>query len=475
MIAPATARAQFSPGPLSQSHAAIDKTTACLDCHEPKRSTTAVRCLACHKELAVRIRAGRGYHGRDKSRATLCAPCHAEHGGREAVLVSWPGGPDSFDHSLTGYPLEGKHAAVRCRTCHAPALVRAADVRAATTLKSDSTYLGLSTRCADCHTDVHRGQFAARVAEGDCASCHNALAWKPVSIDHDKTGYPLTGLHAQVRCERCHHSVTEEGSATPAGAASAFVRYHPLPHGVCVDCHTDPHRNRYGADCTRCHTTAGWSAIAPGAFNHDRTNYPLLGLHRRVACASCHVEGNFKKRIAFARCVDCHSDRHGGQLAKSASAGACQACHSVDGFTPARFGFQEHEKTRFQLRGAHLAVACVSCHRPTAKDAAPGSVQFRLKAVACADCHEDEHAGQFAAARGGTGCDRCHGERAWRGAAFNHEKTRFPLEGAHARSVCAACHKLQVIGGRRTVRYRPLDTACRACHATRPAPDRSRT
>ncbi len=474
MTAPKTASAQFSPGPLSRSHAAIDKATACLECHEPKRATTAVRCLACHRELAARIRAGRGYHGRDKARAAQCASCHAEHGGREAVLVAWPGGRDSFDHSLTGYLLEGKHAALACRTCHIPALVRASDVRAGASLKLATTYLGLPVRCADCHGDVHRGQFAARISEADCAACHNPLAWKPISVDHEKTRFPLTGRHAQVRCEGCHRSVTAEGAAASAGTPNTFVRYRPVPHDACVDCHTDPHRNRYGTDCTRCHSTEGWNSIATGAFDHARTRYPLLGLHRRVACASCHVGGEFRKRLSFAKCADCHSDSHGGQLAKSASAGACEACHSVDGFAPARYGIEEHQRTRFPLRGAHLAVACISCHRPTAKDAPRGSVQFRMKAAACADCHEDEHAGQFAAASGGGVCSRCHGERAWRELSFSHQKSRFPLEGAHARAACAACHKVAAIGpqGRRTVRYRPLDTACRSCHATRPAGDR---
>ncbi len=475
-----TARAQFSPGPLSRSHASIDKPTACLSCHEPKRATTALRCLACHKELATRIRAGHGYHGRDKARSTQCASCHAEHGGPDQVLVSWPQGRDAFDHSFTGYPLEGKHADLLCRACHTQAFVRAADVRAATSLKLATTYLGLPVRCAECHGDVHRGQFAERVTAEDCAGCHNVLAWKPVSIDHDRTRFPLTGLHAQVRCEGCHHSVTGLGSAAtpPAGTVptvNAFVRYRPVPHEACLDCHTDPHRKRYGTDCTRCHSTGGWSAIATGAFNHERTRYPLLGLHKRVACAGCHVGGNFRKPLAFAKCTDCHSDRHGGQLAKSESGGACEACHSVEGFAPARYGIEEHRRTRYPLRGAHLAVACISCHRPTAKDAPRGSLQFRLKATACADCHEDEHAGQFAASSGGAACAHCHGERTWREVTFNHRESRFPLDGAHALATCAACHKVAAIGplGRRTIRYRPIDTACRSCHATRPAGDRS--
>ncbi len=475
MTSPAASRAQFSPGPLSSVHGAWDKTTACLECHEPKRATTAARCLACHKELGARVSAGRGYHGRDRKRATECASCHADHGGPDAALVVWPGGRESFDHSLAGYALEGRHAAVGCRSCHLAALVRAGDVRVGRSLKLDATYLGLSTRCADCHGDVHRDQFETQVARGDCAACHPAYGWNSVTIDHEKTPFPLRGKHAQTDCEKCHHAETEGGTRVAAGTANSFVRYHPLSHDACVDCHKDPHQNRYGADCARCHSTSGWGAIANGAFDHERTRYPLRGRHRSVTCEQCHKDASFKNPIAFARCSDCHADRHGGQLVRAASTGACDACHLIEGFAPARYGAEEHLRTRFPLTGAHLAVACVACHGPTAKDAPQGSVQFRLKAQACADCHADEHGGQFAASRGGAECGRCHGDRSWHAVSFDHQKTRFALDGAHARAACAACHKTETIGRRRAVRYRPAETKCRGCHATANVPDRRST
>jgi class III cytochrome C family protein len=467
------ARAQFSPGPLSASHAALDKNTACLECHEPRRSTTAARCLACHRELAARIEAERGYHGRDRDRVRACASCHTDHGGREMILVSWPSGKrETFDHRLTGYALEGRHAGLACRSCHIAALVRAPDVRAARDLRPANTYLGLSVRCADCHGDVHRGQFDEQIARGDCASCHSVQGWKGVTVDHAQTRFPLEGRHASVACARCHYSVDESGARVAATAENAVVRFRPLAHDACIDCHTDPHENRYGSDCARCHSTAGWNAVAAGAFDHDKTRYPLRGLHRRVSCESCHAGGAFTKRIAFARCADCHEDRHGGQLAKSPSGGACDACHSLEGFAPARYGIAEHERTRFPLRGAHLAVPCAACHRATAAGAAKGDVAFRVKADACATCHEDQHAGQFARAAGGAECKRCHDVASWKIPSFDHRRTRFTLEGAHERTPCAGCHRVESIGRTRTVRYRPVETACRACHAAPPAKER---
>jgi hypothetical protein len=468
MLSPGTARAQFSPGPLSSSHAAIDHPTACLECHEPKRATTAVRCLACHQPLGTRIAAQQGYHGRDPARSTQCASCHPEHGGREAALVRWTGGREKFDHALTGYVLTGHHAALGCNACHLPALIRAVDVRQAKDLKLRTTYLGLSTRCADCHGDVHRGQFAAEIQSRDCAPCHSTDRWDEVIMDHAETRFPLTGKHAAVACQKCHFSENDAAERVIAGSENSFVRFKPLAHGACADCHTDVHKGRFGADCTRCHTTAGWTSITTGAFDHDKTPYPLRGMHRTVDCAKCHTSGEFKKRIAFAQCSDCHQDRHTGQLAKSPSRGLCEACHSVEEFSPARFGTLEHQKTSFPLRGAHLAVACNACHKLTAAGAPAGSVRFRLRSAACTDCHTDEHAGQFSKAPGGTDCIRCHLESSWRIASFNHSKTRFPLDGAHAKATCSACHLNVTIGDRKTVRYRPLDTACRACHATEP-------
>ena len=472
---PATARAQFSPGPLSAAHQAIEGPTACMECHEPKKTTTAVRCLACHKPLGARIAEQGGFHGRDPDRSTACASCHPEHGGRAAALVSWPGGREKFDHTLTGYVLTGRHAAQECKACHVPSLIRAQDVRAAKDLKLQTTYLGLSTRCAECHGDIHRGQFAAEIQRADCSPCHTTDKWNGAVVDHAKTRFPLTGKHALVACARCHFPEDDAGTRVAAGTTNSFVRFQPVKHDGCIDCHTDVHKGQYGTLCARCHATAGWTTIAVGAFDHDKTRYPLRGLHRRVDCAKCHTTGDFKKHLVFAQCTDCHEDRHGGQLAAGTTHGLCDACHSVEGFSPARFGVAEHKATRFPLRGAHLAVACNACHRSTATNAAPGSVRFALNAGACSDCHLDEHAGQFAKAAGGAECKRCHGEATWHIASFDHSKTRFPLDGAHAKATCKACHMSTTIGNRRTVRYRPLDTACKSCHATDPGTKEKRS
>src|SRR5512140_3170363 len=41
-----------------------------------------------------------------------------------------------------------------------------------------------------------------------CENCHTNTAWKPIrnlpEFDHDKTRYPLRGMHAGVACTACH-------------------------------------------------------------------------------------------------------------------------------------------------------------------------------------------------------------------------------------------------------------------------------
>jgi hypothetical protein len=463
---PAPVAAQFSPGPLSRAHADIDKTAKCFQCHEPRKATTADRCLACHVELRQRIDTGKGFHGRMQAASRArCGSCHIEHGGRDVELIRWDGGRERFDHRQTGFALEGAHAALACNTCHTPKWIRATDVLEKRSVNLGRTYLGLRTTCHDCHTDVHHGQFEARMAQGTCSVCHGQSTWKPVAFDHEASRYPLRGKHRQVQCQKCHGLQNEGGEPVAAGTPGAFARYRPLAFDSCKDCHRDPHQDRYGANCTRCHSVEAWTLVSQGAFDHDRTDFPLRGRHAGVACNACHKSG-FKQPIAFARCTDCHRDAHQGQLAHRSDKGECSACHDVQGFAPARFAVREHAATRFELDAAHRAVACNRCHTPLHAGAPPGAVRFRFDRLDCQACHADPHLAQFADATGRTECTRCHVRAEWRIARFDHDRlSRFPLQGAHARTKCSACHPGEVRDKHKVVRYKPVDVACRSCHA----------
>ena len=113
----------FSPGELSKAHAHLDGLDNCLKCHEPGHKLSNSRCLACHTELKTRVAKNKGFHGKlPKGRA--CSTCHREHRGAQAKLIPWGAGMSAFDHSRTGYNLEGGHRKAKCKSCHDIRLIR---------------------------------------------------------------------------------------------------------------------------------------------------------------------------------------------------------------------------------------------------------------------------------------------------------------------------------------------------------------
>jgi len=227
---------------------------------------------------------------------------------------------------------------------------------------------------------------------------------------------------------------------------------------ACASCHKDPHRGSLGAECARCHDAAAW-ASAKARFDHDRARYPLRGRHQDVSCQRCHADPSTERRgtLRFERCTDCHADPH-GPVAPGAAPRDCERCHAVEGFVPARFGLDQHATAAFGLTGAHRAVRCDLCHRGET-----GPFRFATGRTACRDCHRDVHAGAFDARMGERGCATCHSTTGWRVSDFDHATTRFPLQGAHTRAACAACHGTSTGGA--TARFTGLDRQCGACHA----------
>src|SRR3984957_10582244 len=55
-------RAQISPGPLSKAHQSLEGSTQCNTCHQFGTSSPTFKCLECHKEIADRLTAKKGYH-----------------------------------------------------------------------------------------------------------------------------------------------------------------------------------------------------------------------------------------------------------------------------------------------------------------------------------------------------------------------------------------------------------------------------
>lgn len=428
------------------------RTTKCADCHkaELRRSPAAA--------LSRRHVPSSGWLGLDRA----CATCHEDvHRGALSPKCldchdtrDWKPAP-RFDHRRTDYPLTGKHADVGCDKCHLAAGVatkRTPEGRAI------PVYRPLPHQeCSNCHQDPHRGDLGAK-----CASCHSTMSFRSVSrsaFDHDRTRYPLRGRHATVACAKCHDAGSPKGKRPP--------------FATCATCHADPHAGTATlagrpADCASCHDVGGFTPATFTVAQHRQSRYPLEGKHLQVACAACHVKNPPRvprakvgpagtlMRPSFARCLDCHGDDHGNQLAGRRSADDCTACHVVAGWTPSTFGVAAHAPLRLPLEGRHREIACSACHGPNRKGLPPlppasalgrAGVALRLGEIECAACHQDRHEGRFAA-KGPRpkpgGCVACHDTRQFRPSTIDlaaHDTYDFKLEGAHRAVPCAACHE----------------------------------
>lgn len=481
LLAPALADAQLiSPGRLAQAHAELEGVGNCTQCHDLGRpGISNTKCLQCHTPLRERIAERKGLHGSLGNRN--CASCHKDHFGPDFAMVRFD--TATFDHGSVGYTLRLAHLEAGCRSCHTPALVVDASVRAYATRHRSlaRTYLGLGSSCTSCHQEdnVHGRQFGTR----SCASCHLEDTWEKASrFSHDSTRYALTGRHREVACADCHKSVT------PAGSTEPEVQYAGVRAQTCTTCHADYHRGAMPQRCEQCHSTEGWQLLRnrtgfEATFNHQRTAFALRGAHETLSCASCHnprrpataairmswpraERGAMYPAPDAARCTSCHVDAHEGALAKTAGGTTdCTSCHAESGWSPSSYDVARHNRESFELTGAHVAVPCAQCHQPVRPGGPP---QFRLPGRDCASCHQrdDPHADQFA----GRACTDCHGTESFTIADFDHGRTRYPLDGAHRDVACSKCHTVtQGAGGVSYVRYRPLDTSCRACHgATTP-------
>jgi hypothetical protein len=162
-----------------------------------------------------------------------------------------------------------------------------------------------------------------------CEKCHTASAWKPIrakpDFDHNKTGYPLRGLHLGVTCEECH-------------VKPVFANVG----SNCQDCHADLHRRKNGAQCDLCHRVTGWQVLIQ-SMNEHQDRFPLIGAHAAVDCYSCHkagAVGEFNRQGLSTDCISCHLKAFQKATAPNHQALGystdCLQCHnSMDGWTAA--------------------------------------------------------------------------------------------------------------------------------------------
>tara|TARA_R110002020_G_scaffold309301_1_gene525079 strand:- start:229399 stop:231114 length:1716 start_codon:yes stop_codon:yes gene_type:complete len=386
--------------PLLGKHGAV----ACLSCHKNQVwGGLSAKCIDCHKADDPH----EGRFGPD------CASCHSAD--------SWT--QTRFNHDQTGFSLIGKHASAECAECHGPG-------------KPDPA----PTTCVACHRsdDVHKGTNGAA-----CADCHTPKNWKTVSFDHSKTGFALLGAHKTTLCASCHTRPTSEWKppSTCIGCHTADDRHDGLLGPLCATCHEetswtkvrfdhdrdtdfaiagahkaatcaschkvpvnqkappvscvgchrtdDPHKGQLGDGCAQCHNEQSWTENVK--FNHEFTDFPLLGAHAAATCGDCHATKAYLD--ASKECASCHQDK---DVHKGGLGAECGQCHNPVSWS--RWSFDHTRQTSFPLTGKHSGLDCAQCHKSQ-------SGQDMKISTRCVSCHaaDDKHRGAF-----GTTCDRCH-------------------------------------------------------------------
>ena len=385
-----------------------------------------VRCTECHTSLI--------FHNVSKQ----CADCHADIHRRKFganceqchTVKGWQVSLDAIRDHQNRFPLIGAHALADCEECHKGA--------------ATGQFKGLSTACYSCHQKDYQTPAFDHVGSNfptTCENCHSMDSWASAVFDHLKlTGFALTGMHATLPCSDCH--INNQFKATPA---------------TCYACHTpefvatkNPNHLQLGLphDCGSCHTTVNW---LNASFNHALfANYPLTGMHLNVACAQCHINNIYAGTPTD--CFSCHkADFTNANSPNHVSSGfptTCAICHTTFGWIPSSF---DHSKTAFPLTGAHITTQCALCHVNN---------NFTTLPTDCFSCHTKDYAGttnpNHTTAGFPTTCETCHTTVAWTGAVFDHNKTPFPLTGAHLTIACTQCHINNIFVG--------TPTDCFSCH-----------
>lgn len=453
LVTTSFAFSQFSPGPLSKYHAHLEGTTNCVQCHELGKKEISNGCIECHSPLKIRMDQDKGYHRDDRKKD--CGLCHSDHNGKEFELVFWPKNMTKFNHTETGYRLEGNHRNVKCGQCHMrenikwePIITWANENTTFPVL--DRTFLGLSQDCQSCHNDIHKGEVGS-----DCQTCHNLNNWKDASqsFNHNKSKFLLTGAHKKVECEKCHKKHSDWTPPVKQLTGMAFES--------CASCHTDFHKGSYGEKCESCHMTKDWKETK--SFDHSKTKYPLEGKHSNVKCMDCHNQTLAGTLPLYLSCQACHSDYHEGQFRNRPDGGDCAACHTVNGFKPTTFTISMHLITRFVLDGGHMAVPCNQCHTPYKTKSGKTQIQFTWENPECKICHQDVHRNQFEIHYNNT-CESCHISTSFNTVEFQHDKTQFPLDRKHQNVPCQDCHPSERDNAGIFTRYQPLPSRCVDCH-----------
>ncbi|MCB0748097.1 MAG: hypothetical protein KDC90_11605, partial [Ignavibacteriae bacterium] len=365
----------------------------CINCHEHNKTDTDDK----HKEV-------QGY----QYISTECLACH-------------PTGTSdgAFNHATSAFPLTGAHTTQECSDCH------------------QGGYSNVSSECSECHQQDFNSSLEPNHVEAGieiaCVDCHNTVAWKPSTFNHETTGFELIGGHNLNQCSNCHSGSTSNATS------------------ICYDCHqsdytTAPEHTAqsYPQTCQDCHNTTNWNQTT---FDHNNTNFALTGAHVNTTCASCHTSGYAGTST---ECNTCHQTDFTSAVnpnhSEAGISNKCEDCHSTNAWNPSEFN---HSATGFELIGGHNLSQCSSCHNVSTANATPE----------CYSCHSANYsnAPDHVSQNYPKTCQDCHNTTNWNDTNFDHNNTNFALTGSHTNVNCNDCH---------SAGYSGTSTVCADCHLT---------
>lgn len=367
---------------------------------------------------------------------------------------------------LSPGPLSRVHASIddleNCKKCH------------------DEKQGVSQAKCASCHTYLQQRIEQARGLHANpgyarCVDCHwehqgwdeSIIIWPKGrdNFEHQLTGYALTGKHTALKCEQCHQPVNIHKKELQSDPNVNLNHTFLGLTAECLNCHQDEHRGQTKNECQQCHDLNGWKPAS--GFNHEKTDFPLLGRHSQVGCEKCHttiIDNKYPmndrflklKEIDHNKCENCHKDPHQKRFGTD-----CQSCHSPENWKKVNKSAFDHNRTNYALKGKHQTVACEKCHLP----GAPVRIERYQK---CTDCHRDYHQGQLVKQRGSIDCERCHTVDGFRPSTYSlsdHNQCPFPLLGAHRAVPCVECHPSNFGDANQpTPRFTLKSDRCTDCH-----------
>jgi hypothetical protein len=195
---------------------------------------------------------------------------------------------------------------------------------------------------------------------------------------------------------------------------------------------------------------------------HNAIAFKLEGAHAATPCISCHKkEKEWQFRNLDKGCAGCHENIHQGFIAeKYIPEGKCDKCHVTSGWNKVTF---DHKITTFELKGKHQEKSCRDCHFRKGPDNKTIQ-QFSNMTGNCENCHADVHQKQFDL-KGKAECTSCHGGfDNWKADRFNHNSTRFKLDGGHKGVNCKKCHHENKINSVPFIQYKNTGMQCTNCH-----------